>query len=109
MHDLFVYLKQQIASSGLPVYDVVTHQGLLRHLVIREGVHTGQLLVNLVIASQHFGVHAADKQKWDNLLANRKQDERLQDRLTTLVVTENNGLADVVNGPDIHSYTMRGE
>jgi 23S rRNA (uracil1939-C5)-methyltransferase len=32
----------------LPVYSTETHEGYLRHLVIREGKHTGDVMVNLV-------------------------------------------------------------
>ena len=35
-------------DSRLPAYDLKTHQGFYRHLVLRKGRRTGQLLVNLV-------------------------------------------------------------
>jgi 23S rRNA (uracil1939-C5)-methyltransferase len=37
-------------EAGLAVYDSTTGEGYLRHLVVREGVHTGQLLAMLVTA-----------------------------------------------------------
>jgi 23S rRNA (uracil1939-C5)-methyltransferase len=37
-------------EAGLPVYDSATGEGYLRHLVVREGAHTGQLLAMLVTA-----------------------------------------------------------
>lgn len=82
---------------------------MLRHLVIREGVHTEQLLVNIVIATNDFVAHPQHSEIWNELLITRKKDEYLQQNVTTLVVTENNGLADVVNGQDIVSYPIRGE
>ncbi|MGY8822350.1 MAG: 23S rRNA (uracil(1939)-C(5))-methyltransferase RlmD [Candidatus Latescibacterota bacterium] len=36
---------------GLSVYDLRTHEGLLRFLVVREAKKSGQLMVNLVVAS----------------------------------------------------------
>jgi len=36
--------------SGLPPYDVRTHQGFLRYLTVREGKLTGEVMVNLVTA-----------------------------------------------------------
>jgi 23S rRNA (uracil1939-C5)-methyltransferase len=35
-------------SRGLPVYSTSTHEGYLRHLAIREGKRTGEIMVNLV-------------------------------------------------------------
>ena len=37
-------------AEGLTVYDQTTHEGYLRHLVVREGRNTGQALVVLVTA-----------------------------------------------------------
>jgi len=37
-------------AGGLAVYDGSTGEGYLRHLVVREGAHTGQLLAMLVTA-----------------------------------------------------------
>ena len=38
-------------ASGWSAWDTRRHQGLLRHLVIREGKHTGDRMVNLVTSS----------------------------------------------------------
>jgi 23S rRNA (uracil1939-C5)-methyltransferase len=37
-------------AEGLTVYDQATHEGYLRHLIVREGLNTGQALVVLVTA-----------------------------------------------------------
>jgi 23S rRNA (uracil1939-C5)-methyltransferase len=37
-------------AEGLSVYDQATHEGYLRHLIVREGRNTGQALVVLVTA-----------------------------------------------------------
>ena len=37
-------------EEKLPAYDQETHEGYLRHLVVREGRNTGQMLVQLVTA-----------------------------------------------------------
>jgi 23S rRNA (uracil-5-)-methyltransferase RumA len=39
-------------KRGYPAYHKKTHRGLLRNLVVRKGLRTGQLLVNLVTSSQ---------------------------------------------------------
>lgn len=37
-----------VRESGLPAYNLKTHQGVYRHLVLRKGKRTGDLLINLV-------------------------------------------------------------
>ncbi len=39
-------------KEGLPKYNNKTHTGYLRHLVLRKGENTGEMLVNLVTSSQ---------------------------------------------------------
>jgi len=40
-------------AERLPAYDTRRHAGLLRYLVVREGVRTGQVMVNLVATEPH--------------------------------------------------------
>ena len=40
-----------VDSKGYSHYHKKRHTGLMRHLIIRRGVHTGELLVNIVTAS----------------------------------------------------------
>lgn len=55
--------REFFAGRDLPSYDPVGHTGFLRFLVVRFGVHTGELLVNLVTAdhpwlgAELFGAH----------------------------------------------------
>lgn len=39
-------------EKGLPYYRSFNHQGYLRHLVVRKGENTGELMVNIVTSSQ---------------------------------------------------------
>lgn len=39
-------------EKGYSFYHKKSHKGLLRHLIVRRGVHTGQLLVNLVTSTE---------------------------------------------------------
>ena len=39
-------------KENLPFYKVIAHQGFLRHLVVRKGKNTGEILVNIVTTSQ---------------------------------------------------------
>lgn len=43
-----------VHATGLTCYDPRTHQGLLRHLIIREGRNTGELLLALVTSTGDF-------------------------------------------------------
>ncbi|MCC7265299.1 MAG: 23S rRNA (uracil(1939)-C(5))-methyltransferase RlmD [Candidatus Latescibacteria bacterium] len=43
-------VRRHAAALGLPAYDLKTHQGQLRFLVVRQAVQTGETLVDLVVA-----------------------------------------------------------
>jgi 23S rRNA (uracil1939-C5)-methyltransferase len=43
-------MREWAREEKLPAYDQETHEGYLRHLVVREGRNTGQALVHLVTA-----------------------------------------------------------
>lgn len=45
---LLAEVKQDIQTQGWPIYDETTHSGLLRHLVLRVGRRTGEILLTLV-------------------------------------------------------------
>ncbi len=47
-------VKSFVREKAIPCYDPRTRQGLLRHLVYREGVRTGQALVAVVTAPAPF-------------------------------------------------------
>lgn len=46
--ELLATARDLALARGLAPWDVRTHAGVLRHLVLRRGVHTGELLVFLV-------------------------------------------------------------
>ena len=77
------------ASTGkLPVYNLKTHEGILRFLVVREGRNSGEVMVNLVVSEYlDEGV--------ENLV--RCVLERVPE-ITTLVVTLHSGKAQAVIG-----------
>jgi len=47
-------VKAFVQTRRLSLYDNRTHQGLLRHLVVREGIRTGQVMVGIVTAPGPF-------------------------------------------------------
>lgn len=83
---LFPLISSLARESGLPVFDLETKTGFYRHLVIREGKRTGQLMLLLVTTSQA------------RLPLEAFRDEILQaiPGLTSLWWVENDRIADVV-------------
>lgn len=75
-------------DKGYHFYHKKSHKGLLRNLILRRGVHTGELLVNLVTSTQEpfdDGGYLACLQSLD-----------LQDQLVGVLHTYNDGFADAV-------------
>ena len=74
-------------AQGYVHYNKKSHEGLLRNLIVRRGVRTGELLVDIVTASGDF-----DEAGWkDGLLA-----LKLDDNIVGIMRTINDGLADMV-------------
>ena len=61
MSEIVAFVRERAREAGLQPYDTHRHEGLLRYLMIREGVRTGQIMVNLVAteARPEFEVWAA--------------------------------------------------
>lgn len=106
-NEVFARVKELCLASGLPVYDQKTHQGFFRHLVIREGFHSGQFLVNLSVSEDN--LKPSKSKKWDQLLDVLKKDELLQTKITTFVITYNNGLADTINNKESETKIFWGD
>ena len=103
---IFSYLKTFFQNSLLDVYDQKNHSGFLRHLVVREWTNTWEILVNLNVAPQYFKTNIDKKINFENLKNKIINDEFLQKNITTFLITENNWLADIVNGPNIKINTL---
>ena len=76
-------------------------------MVLRSGYHSGQMMVILSIASRWFVDHDEDKAIRNELLTSWEKDARLRSLITTLVIIENNGLADTVHHPQVEVHTIR--
>jgi hypothetical protein len=74
-------------------------------MVIREGYHTGHILVNLAIANSTM----SDQEQYDfqQFCDHLQQDERLRQHVTSFVLTINNGLADIVRPHDAEILLLR--
>lgn len=85
-------------EQGTGFYRKLSHVGYLRHLLVRRGVKTGEILVDLVTTTQTEGISSRGLSETE-LLALWK--ERLlalplEGTLTGILHTENDSLADVV-------------
>ena len=45
-------VRDYFSENAVPFYHKQTHQGYLRHLLVRKGVKTGDILIDLVTTSQ---------------------------------------------------------
>ncbi|MBE1556015.1 23S rRNA (uracil(1939)-C(5))-methyltransferase RlmD [Sporosarcina limicola] len=52
--DLMTMLKYELHALGIDAYDEKTHLGMLRHLIVRKGHATGELMVILVTRKKKF-------------------------------------------------------
>lgn len=83
------YFKEQ----GIPFYRKLSHEGYLRHLLVRRATKTGEMLICLVTSSQ---------QKLDlEPLVERWKDLKLEGSIVGILHIINDGLADVVKSDQI--------
>lgn len=107
MNQVFETIKNLCFNSWLPVFDQKTHQWFFRHLVIREWVHTEQLMVNLSISFANLN---EDQTKlWEQLMEDLKNNEFLKKNVTTFVITYNEWLSDTVKNELSESKVFRGD
>ena len=61
---LLAEVKQDIQRQGWPIYDEQTHRGQVRHLALRVGRRTGELLMTLVVCDRNLPHLAEQAQVW---------------------------------------------
>lgn len=86
--DLVAFMRGFVAENGLTVYNVATHEGYMRFLVIREGKNTGQALVNVVTNRGEFPA----AHKLVDQLTSRF------DHIVTIVHNQNGGKSNIATG-----------
>jgi len=52
--DIFGLCRDFCRKQELTAFSTLTEEGVLRHVVVREGEHTGDLMVNLVTSGEYF-------------------------------------------------------
>lgn len=81
-------------ERNVPFYHKARHDGCLRHLVVRKGAATGEILVNLVTSSE---VNFSVEEFKDMLLT-----LELEGTFCGILHTINDGLADTVQSDEMH-------
>ena len=76
-------------QKNLPYYRINSHQGFLRNLVVRKGVNTNQLMVNIVTTTQE----DFDMTEYKDMILNLGT----KAEVVSILHTINDGLADAVN------------
>ncbi len=64
LHPLLKEVKQDIQQQGWSIYNESNHQGKLRHLALRIGKNTGEMLLTLVTTSQNLKGIEVQAQLW---------------------------------------------
>jgi 23S rRNA (uracil-5-)-methyltransferase RumA len=85
---ILVCIRDFCRENNLPYYHKMSHEGYLRHLVVRRAEKTGEILVNLVTTTQM----QVDMQP----LKQRLLELTLEGSYAGILHTSNDGLADVV-------------
>lgn len=75
-------------GTGLSYYHKMRHTGYFRHLLVRKGLKTGEILIDIITTSEATMVD----QKWVKMLC----DLSLEGRITGILHTYNDSVADVV-------------
>lgn len=79
---------QYFQSTGDVFFHKMSHEGFLRHLLVRKGTKTGEILIDLVTSSQGSLVQDA----WKNLLLSLE----LEGEIVGILHTLNDSMSDVV-------------
>jgi 23S rRNA (uracil1939-C5)-methyltransferase len=90
--------RRHAIDFELPVYDLKSHEGLLRFLVVRDAKETGQIMVSLVVSEY-------PRDDVDDLLEAVLED--VGDLMTTCMVTRHAGKAQVAIGDA--EFLVKGE
>ena len=88
-HEILKYTLEFAHAKGYEKYNKKTHTGLLRNLIIRRGIRTGELLINIVTSTQS---EFNEEEFVEGLLS-----LELDDKIVGILRTFNDNIADAVN------------
>ncbi len=95
-------IKHFIQKKGLPAYNVRTHEGLLRHLVVRYGVHTGEVMVHLITNT----TEDYTREFWEPLVDELRLLEKEDFKMESILWSVNSSKADVAKADE--TYVLHG-
>jgi 23S rRNA (uracil1939-C5)-methyltransferase len=52
-NEIVLFVKAECLRLGLPIYDMIEHNGLMRFLIVREGKFTNEIMVNIVTGKEY--------------------------------------------------------
>ncbi|HBN57319.1 MAG TPA: 23S rRNA (uracil(1939)-C(5))-methyltransferase RlmD [Lachnospiraceae bacterium] len=94
-------------GQDIPFYHKMRHVGYLRHLLIRKGTKTGEILADLVTTTQRDCLDGLDERELLASWKDRLLKLPLEGKLKGILHTENDSLADVVQND--RTETLYGE
>jgi 23S rRNA (uracil1939-C5)-methyltransferase len=92
-------VRDYCADNQIPYYRKNSHEGVLRHLLVRRSESTGELLAALVTSSQYEDVVMEEHL---NKLSELLQKQSLEGTLTGFLHIINDSLGDVVKSDETH-------
>lgn len=98
-NNILATILNHFTELNIPYYQKKTHEGYLRHLVVRKAVKTKQILINLVTSSQVTLDHTE--------LINELNGLELDGKIVSIIHTINDDLADAVKVDEIR--VLRGQ
>lgn len=88
-------VRKFVVENNFSFYDKKSHSGFLRHLVIRSGIRTSEIIVNLVTSSSNLSTF--NSKAFVSLLTSLK----LNNELVGILHTVNDNIRDTATGEDI--------
>ncbi len=97
MNAVIELVRAFVKKKKLTAYNQKTHEGLMRHLLLREGTNTGELMVALITnATEDY-----TEEFWVPLIEDIKMLENDQIKVESVLWVQNDSVSDTARGTDI--------
>ena len=92
--------RDYFEEKQIPFYHRMRHDGYLRHLLVRKGHHTGEILIDLVTVSEDIDKFIKKESdllfEWKNRLLSAEKTGRITGKIAGILHTKNDRLGDVI-------------
>ncbi|HMY80250.1 MAG TPA: 23S rRNA (uracil(1939)-C(5))-methyltransferase RlmD [Candidatus Absconditabacterales bacterium] len=105
INTLFQQIKTLLYSLHIPVYDQVQHQGMLRHLMVRQAKNTHEIMLIISAHPSIIGWKDTTGKNFQDILSSYVAS---YSDITTCVLILNDSLADVVSTRDSQHSIISG-